>query len=219
MAEHERSRGAACYHVLIAIILLLLGGGFLGFGIWLRVGNHTGAPQLNFSGSSVLTLLLHISIIAIIAGCVFIVTSIISLLALARRFVGKVFRVIYVLLALVILAALIFIAVVAFWIYVNRDMPVTRDVLNEGWKTGVREDPRIICGFEKDFKCRGFLDNKCDPEKCARCEGTTGPIQGRDEACYPKIKRSLRNVYLPVGIVSTIMAVLVLTDVFVTCAL
>lgn len=216
MATRDVNRAAACYHAFVAIMLLVIGGGLLGVGIWLHVSNNGGPIDLDFTGSDFLNFVLGISIAAIIIGIFLMLTAIVALVALARRCVGKVFRFLYIVLAVIILAVLIFIAVVSFVVLARRNDSFVRDVLKDAWERTVREDPNAICRIEEDFKCRGFDDAKCATETCATCPNATSTAT---ESCYDKIMDDLRRVYLPLGIVSTVVAFFVLADIFVVCVL
>ncbi len=219
MARHEANRAAACYHAFVAILLLLMGGAMLGFGIWLQVTNKGGLVDLQYQGESFANVVLGAAKISIIIGVVFILTSVVSLIALARKCVGKVFRVIYILLALVILAALIIVSTVCFLIVANREADFFKNILEDAWKKAVVEKPKAICVIERQLNCRGFNDSKCVQEQCAQCDAIPGALQSGLESCYQAVKGDLRRVYLPLAIVSAVVGLIVLIDIFVVCAL
>lgn len=104
----------------------------------------------------------------------------------------------------------------------------------------VPKSQAVLCSIENTFKCRGFQDNDCtqcatgsvftEPgclletnQRCALCatiENTTISEQNYvGTGCYDDIIGTLNNVFLPTSIVSGILAVIVLVDIFFTCCL
>lgn len=219
MARHEANRGAACYHAFVAILLLLLGGALLGLGIWLRVSEHGGPSSLSYQQANLPDIMNWASIAAISVGGFILLAAIFALFALSRQCVGMVFRVVYILMALVILTALVLIAAVCFFILDRRDAPFVSDALQTAWKTTVTEQPRAICQIEAALKCRGFKDAACALEKCASCPLAAASGTAKTRSCYGAILDDLRRVYLPAGIVAVVAGAFVLVDIFVTCAL
>lgn len=96
-----------------------------------------------------------------------------------------------------------------------------------------------ICKIESTFKCRGFDDNDCvacptgaiitEPgcltqtaSRCAFCATITG--YERDSVdpsvgCYGDFVNTLSTAFLPSAIVSGILSIVVLIDIFFTCCL
>lgn len=226
MSKHEQNRAAATYHAFIATVLLLLGGSLLGFGIWLRVSNSGGPTDLEYGSDNFFTIVLAAWIFAVAIGGFFIVSAICAYVALAKRCVGQVFRVIYILTALVVLAVLLLVAVLSFIIIARRGDDKVRDFLQEAWNDTVDRNANVICGIEQEFKCRGFTSGACNgasedtgfAEQCADCSNF-GDGKTFETGCYDEIVGDLRHVYLPLGIVSSVVALFVLVDVFVVCAL
>ena len=223
MAKHERNRGVQVYHSIVAILLLLAGGALLGVGIWLRVTDNRGPLNLQYSGESFFNFVLNISIGAIVVGVFLLVTAVVAMLALARKCIGVTFKAIFVILALIILAALVFICVVSVLVRVKGDSETVRDFVFDAWKLTVENSPDDVCTIETNLNCRGFSDFDCadctglicaNRDLCAPCSSPVDPSVG----CYTRIVNRLRNVFLPSAIVSGILSGVVLFDIiFVFC--
>lgn len=225
MAKHEQQRALRIYHICVAVLILLFGGALLGLGIWMKVTGTGGPFKLMYTGESFFNVVLSADIGAIILGCFLLLTGAISLIALARHCMGITFRIVYVLLATIVLGALIFTMVVSILIINKRDNGQVRDFISAAWQRTARQDPQTLCNIEKRFKCRGFGDSDCvvcktgvEPECstvsafCAKCsvpsDGTT------TDGCYPKIMNSIKGVFLPSAIVSGVLSAAVLIDIF-----
>ena len=234
MARHEVNRAAACYHILTALLLLLCGGGLLALGIWLQVTSHGGPLNLEYGSNDFLDFVLRAGIVCIVVGSFLILTAVTALIALGRRCVGKTFRIIYIILAIVVFLLILFVAVVSWMVFARRNTQAVKTFFEDAWKRTVLERPNDVCLLESWFNCRSFNDVTCTRERCAEC--TAGPPRPSGQqrpggqprqlatgekptACYMKIRRDLRNVYLPTAIVSTVLAAIVLVDLFVVCAL
>lgn len=215
MSRAETNRAAAVYHSLVALLLLLLGGGLLALGIWLHVSGMAAPLDLEFTNVSLVNAALGARVSLLVLGGIFIVTALASLIALGRRCVGKTFRVIYILLGVIVFALLTATATLTWIVYARRETATVRDFLRNAWKRTVAEKSDIICKIEYTFGCRSFEDPFCLNEQCAPCGPKTVPAPG----CYLVIIQDLRKVFLPLAIVATVMAVLVLIDLFVVCAL
>lgn len=213
--QQKGNRGAAVYHTFVAILLLLLGGGLLGLSIWLRVSEHGGPASLDYQAGATRVA----SIAAGVIGAFILGAAVSSLISLSRKVVGKVFRIIYVLMALCILGALILIAASSFFVVDKRDSPNVREALSTAWKQSLKRDGSDICSIESSLQCRSFADSSCKTETCASCPLAKASGVKETESCYNVILADLKKVYLPTGIVSVIAAVFVLVDIFVTCAL
>lgn len=231
MSRAQVNRAASCYHAVVALLMLLAGGALLGLGIHLTVSDHAGPIDLEYGSNSFLDFVLRAGILCIVIGSFILITAVCALVALGRRCVGQTFRVIYIMLALLVLIGLIFITVVSWLVYARRATPLVRDFFSDAWERTVRERPSAICKIESNLECRGFADVSCQKEECAVCPKETTatsrlPTQigeskpsMKNISCYQTIKRDLRAVYLPAAIVGTILSVAVLIDVFVVCAL
>lgn len=231
MALQERSRFAAGYHTLVALLLLLGGGALLGVGIWVYVTDRGGRLDLDYTGSNVWNIVLNFGVAGIIAGGFLLLSAVVSLIALSRKCLGKVFRVIYVLVALLITAVLVFIAVITLLIFSRRDSAVVKDFVRDAWIASVQEPEfrQNVCTIQDEFDCRGFDDGDCascglgreslcTPEERSLCPACVNePVRPEGKGCYNAVIDSVAQIFLPIGIVASILAFIVLVDVFVVC--
>lgn len=207
--------------------MLLAGGALVGTGIWLLATDHAGPLHLEYGDNNVWSFVLNFGIGGILIGAFLMLTAIAGLIALSRKCVGSCFKVIYIVMVLVILAVLVFITVVAAVIRERGDSENVKDFLQEAWDLTVTENPDEICRLEEFYKCRGFNDTDClkcplgietecsTTTSCAKCGVSTFAGTG----CYDEIVGSVRRFFLPVAIVAGLLAVVVVIDIFVTCAL
>lgn len=231
MAKADAVRLARIVHTIVAIFTLLAGGALLGFGIYLSVSGNKGPFNLDYSGSSVWRTILALPIIAMVFGSFLIVTAIVSLVSLATNCLGVTFRVIYVILAAIIFSVLVVICVLSGLLYSHRHRVSVKDFVHEAWDRTAKSDPSVICRIEKDYKCRGFTVNNClgcptgyetacsvEPiaSVCPKCDHAGfDPSTG----CYGIITSKLVDAFLPVSIVSGILAFTVLLDMILSCLL
>lgn len=228
MAIQERNRFVRTFHAVVAILMLLAGGALLGTGIWLLATDNAGPLNLEYADNNVWDFVLNFGIGGIIIGAFLMVTAIAGLFALGRKCVGSCFKVIYVIMALVVLAVLIFITVLSAIIRERGASEEVRDFLQESWDRTVTEKPEEICRVEEFYKCRGFDDNDCvqcilgtEPQCAATtsCARNCGVATYAGVGCYDEIIGSVRRYFLPVAIVGGILSVIVIIDIFMTCAL
>lgn len=235
MAINERNRLATHIHSIVAILLLLGGGALVGAGIWLLASDKGGRLPLDYTGSSFWNYVLNFGVAAIIAGVFLLVAALAALISLSRKCLGKVFRVVYVLMALVILAALLFIAIVSLLIVDKRDAQGVEDFVEEAWERSVTSNDsdlvEEVCKIQDRWDCLGFADNDCTG--CENGEGTecdaaqqrrcptcaAAPTRDASKGCFDEIKGTLKRIYLPMGIVASVLAAIVLLDVFVVCCI
>lgn len=229
MAVHERKRFATVFHAIVAVLILIAGGFLLAVGIWLRVSNNGGLVDLDLSGNNFLRHAFTASIGSIVIGGFLIITAIFGLFAIAQNCLGATFRILYVLLSLVIIAALVFTCVVSSLALSEDDSAEVREVLSDAW-TRTALDPQgkdRICKIEADLECRGFFDNDCRScplgteaacrsfPNCVACARPSDPTIG----CYDEIISRLRKVFLPIAITSGILSFVVFLDIIAACSL
>lgn len=205
------------------MLLLISGAAALAAGIWLRIDDNGGPLNLEYSEDNVFRDILRVGIGSIIIGSFLMLTALFSLFSLSRNCVGKTFRIIYVLMAVVILLVLIAITAIAVVIHRSGDSETVRDFISEAWDDTVRVNPSEICKVESNLDCRGFEDNECsrcengpggncdNAASCASCATT----RGADIGCYTRIIDRLENVFLPVAIVGGVLSFVVLVDILV----
>lgn len=226
MAKSDQVRFARVFHSLVAIFMLLAGGGLLAFGIWLSVTGNKGPFDLSYGGENIWRYVLVLPTVCIVFGVFLLVTALVSLIALAKNCLGKTFRIIYVIMAALILLALVFICIISSFLYHNKDNETVADFVRDAWKKSVIEDDRTICAIEAEFKCRGFENgdctncfsdfaSSCEPEICVPCTSPQDPGVG----CYDKLIQKLVSIFLPVAVVSGCLAGLQLIDMLLVCCL
>lgn len=230
MAEAHELRCTRVYHTIVAVVTLLAGGGLLGLGIWLQTSGQHGLLDLNFSDTNVLDIVLRANIAAIAFGIFFILTAIVSLVALSRNCIGITFRIIYVILAAIILAVLVLICVASITLLRNRDNEVFENKLKDAWALTVDSGSTVTCELEEWFQCRGFEDSdctqcitgleaSCTPVAKAFCAPCGAPKAHYSVGCFDKIVTSISRALLPAAIVSGVLAAMLLMDMMVMCCL
>lgn len=228
MAIHEKNRFVRIFHAVVAILMLVAGGVLVGTGIWLQVSDNAGPHNLVYNDDAFWKFVLNFGVAGMIVGVFLIVAAISGLIALSRKCVGSCFKVVYVVMALLILVVLVFITALSSVIRARGDAEDTRDFLEDAWQSTVTADPDEICNLEEFYKCRGFNDNECKEcsvagdvrdcsptANCARCGVDTFAGVG----CYDEIVASVSNFFLPVAIVGGILSGVIIVDIFMTCAL
>lgn len=233
MAKADQVRFVRVIHSLVAIFTLIAGAALLAFGIWLSVTESKGLSDLQYGGENIWRYILVLPTICIIFGVFLIVTALVSVIALAKNCVGKTFRIIYIIMAALVLVALVFICVISTFLYRNKDNEDVANVIRDAWKQSAADEPNTICVIETEFKCRGFetgdcvncasdFGSGCDADICVlTCEGSEQSAVSTIgmEGCYDKLIGKLVSVFLPVAIVSGILAGIQLIDMFLTCCL
>lgn len=232
MAKNDEVRLTRVFHTIVAILILLCGGALLAFGIWLAATGNGSSYNLDYGDDNILNVALSARTGSIILGGFLLATGMVSLIALGKQCLGKTFRVIYILMAAVILIVLVFITVISIIILRNRDQQDVRTFVRDAWKRSVGANADVVCEIEDSFTCRGFEDNDCTlcvtgleqacsasntVDLCARCPDA--PVRNPAVGCYSKIIDRLRNLFLPIAIVSGILSAVVLVDMMFTCCL
>lgn len=252
MAKAEARKNTRAYHSFVAVLLLISGVGALGVGVWLRFTDRGDFLDLDFSGTSngAIEAITSTDVGLMLIGAFLILSSIASLIALARNCIGYTFRVIYAIMAVIILVVLLGTCAASIAFLTNRNNSDVKDFFATAWENGVGEgeitspddvakSQAAICKIESTFNCRGFEDNDCvvcptgnvltepacaanNSSRCALC-GTVTNVTASEidvsNGCYNDIANTLRNAFLPSAIVSGILAVVVLIDIFFTCCL
>lgn len=227
MIKHEHRRAVRVYHTIIAIILLIGGGVILGFGVWMKVSGNKGPLNLNYTENNFFNIILSAEVSSIILGCFFLLTGVISLIALTQKCIGVTFRVMYVLFATIILSVLVLIIIVCFLMVNKSGSNDVHEFVSFAWQKTVKEEPEKVCDIEKRFMCRGFTDGDCnlchtgvEPDCitvsawCAQC---TAPAQGDMHlGCYDKIIANIQGVLIPLAVVSGIVCGVLLVDILTT---
>lgn len=255
MSKAGERKGTRAYHAVVAVLILLTGVGLLGVGVWLRFTDNGDFLDLDYSGSSngVVEAIASTDIGAMVTGAFLILSGIISLIALTRKScVGYTFRILYIILALVILIVLLAVCAASITFLTSKDTTRVRRFFSDAWENSVGSgsftspddvpnSQAFLCQLESSFKCRGFDANDCvscptgdinSEASCAanvnsRCPlcATIGSYDRNTSevdvavGCYKKFTGTLDNVFLPSAIVSGILSIVLLIDIFFTCCL
>lgn len=214
---------------MVAILILLAGGGLLGVGIWMTSTGSGGPLNLDYTGDSFFNVVLSADIGAIILGTFLLLTGLVSLIALTRKLLGVTFRILYVIMATVILAILVLITVMSSLIVANGDNAEVKKFIEEAWARTVKNDASIICEIENRFECRGFKDGDCtlcvlgiEPEcnatvLCAECRDQVP--DDAEKGCFDEILSTFNSVFLPSAIIGGLLSTVVLIDILITWCL
>lgn len=218
MAKHEQRRFTRVFHTIVAVVILLAGGAALGFGIWLSVSKTANASKLEYGSNSSFRAWLMAPKVTIGVGIFLIATALVSLIALTKQCVGKAFRVLYVLMAIVVLLVLAAFSALSVFMLLNRHNESVRDFVRVAWVETVKTDPDTVCELEKVLQCKGFDSKECEPcigleddcgiDVCAPC----GVDSFMEFGCYEQIIQ-LQSVFLPTAIVAGVLAAILLMDI------
>lgn len=223
MAGHEERRSGKMFHTIVAILLLFTGGGLIGFGIWLSVAEDTGPFNLDYTGDGdVFDVVLRTNILVLIAGSFILLSGISSLLSMAKKCVGHTFRVIYIVMAIVLFLVFAALCVISALVMARRENEDVEKFIRDAWERTVSNEESVVCHIENTFECRGFYDDDCKTlspvfsQRCASCNNTTYDVDSAG-GCYSEITHLMRNVFLPVSIVSGVMALIIFIDMMIAC--
>lgn len=223
MAGYEERRSAKFFHTIVAILLLLTGGGLIGFGIWLTVAENTGPFNLDYTGDGdVFDVVLRTNVIVLIAGSFIMLSGISSMLSLAKKCIGQTFRIIYIVLAIILFLIFGALCVISAIIMARRNDDNVEEFIRDAWERTVKKEESVVCHIENTFECRGFYDDDCKPlspvfdERCGTCNNETYDVDTAG-GCYFEITHLMRTVFLPVAIVSGAMAIVIFIDMMIAC--
>lgn len=229
MTKQERNRAVNNYHIGVAVLLLFVGFGFLALGIWLTSTDNQSVADLNFNGESVFVVFHNYFWLSIFTCIFFLLSAIVSLIALARNCLGVTLRVVYVVMGLIIFLALLAECTISSLLLRNKENQDIKTFVQDAWKN---TSEKVRCDFESRTECRGFESGDCENcetgtepiceqesfrQLCATClpESSSKDVPG----CYNKILDFLDNLLLPIAIISGIISLVVLVDLLTTCFL
>lgn len=223
----RRSRPAKYYHLTVAVLLLLTGGALLALGLYLQNTASGSVLNLQYKQKDRFRVILHARVGALFLGGALLLVGITALLSLAHHCIGVTFRLFHVAFALLLTAGLAYSCAACAIAASGAHSRELREYVGAAWTVTVVSHPDDVCTIEKQFECRGFADGDCKDcptgmerecimrPNCARC----GPGKSTAVGCFDKIVESAKKVFLPVSIVSGIMAILLLLDSIATCCL
>lgn len=226
-------RVAGFFHIVSDSLLLVTGVVLLALGAWVYINdkssNKMGSiPALPHGGSRLADVIAWGAVAIMGAGGVLIVISLLALVGVSLKCAGGVFRSMHVLLGVVAVGALLVVMTVSFLTY-RRER-----TLQKSWARVVKKMPKRICDYERKEKCRGFLDETCNKEKCANCGNGTGAVKisgkgnngtkvnGKESSeilghCF--LGYTHKRGYLVTGILSSVVCAFMILDLAVICAL
>jgi Tetraspanin family len=220
--------------VLVSLILLLTGAAILGYGVYLRISDKYKQTFIVLPSTSTGNVNLHVpryDVILLAVGGALLLASILALISLSKNCVGVTFRVTYGLLAVVMLAAMVLVAALFFYVLSLQGKTSFKNDVEKVWLGAVQANATDICTFESKFKCRGFNDNECtncqlgtestctstQKTRCAACDDKKNDFTGN--GCFNEFRDVLRIESIVIGAVCSVIALMLLIDLFVLCAL
>jgi Tetraspanin family len=233
MATPGRKSCSRAFHKLVSFVLAFLGGFLFGYGLYLLVSKkyRNSYVDLQSTGSQDVSVHLpRIDIVLVIVGGVMVLFSIVAHIAMSRNCVGLTFRVMYGIFAVVILAAMILVAALYFYILRLQTTDKFKADAKNVWESSVQNEAKSICSVESGYKCRGFENQDClncrlgseatcitaQKTLCAQCNSDN---DFTSKGCFNSINRTIRIQSIAIGSASTILALLLFVDLFVLCAL
>lgn len=233
MGQESRNTCGTAFHFMVVTLVLLAGGALLGVGLW-RNSRETGGPfDLQYGDvqnlNTVWRIALRINTAAIIVGAFMLVAGITAIIGASRKCLGGLFRVVYILMAIIIFIGLAAVSALAFYLLTQKDDGALKNFVHDAWEATVSDNPNDICKLEKEYKCRGF-----DNDDCQKCSNTNqdnctaaskavcapcGSNQFTATGCWGKFTDSYRKYYIAVGAVFATLGGLVFLDMFVICGL
>jgi Tetraspanin family len=233
--DSKRGGWARPYHSFVALVLLLAGGALLGYGVYLRLSKYHSQAFLDFARASngstnVLQVISQFDIAAMIVGAFVMLSGLIALIAVGRNCCGSLFRVVFFILALVILAALIGIAGLSFYLFHYQGQASFKTDTQALWAKQVQSSPNVICSIENSLRCRGFDNNNCatcpfgiestctqeEQVLCAKCSSKKDYVA---VGCFDKFRHALSRWYIIIGSVASGLALMQFVDLFALCQL
>lgn len=225
------------FHIVVSVLMILVGGCLVGFGVYRKVKTNNGPFSLDYEASEVGELdniwswVLRLNTAAIVVGVGLILTGLGALIALGRGCLGGVFKVAYVLVALVIMLALVAVSGLSWYLLAKGNDNGLSNFVENGWKNTLANDKDDICAIEKRYQCRGFnnddckacptgVGSSCTPDSrklCAPC--TEGSTQFVGNGCWNEFHNNFRKFYILVGGIASGLAGLLLVDLCVVCSL
>ncbi|KAJ8907564.1 hypothetical protein NDN08_007675 [Rhodosorus marinus] len=223
--EKQKSCFARFLHFMSCALLFVGGGLLLGYSIYLQVNDQGLIPGLASDGTDIVSLLLGSAIAGIIAGAALMVISLVGLLAFKGGCCGIVLKVVYVILLVVVLAVLVFIAVITLKFATGKDGPIIQDAALNSWQASVTnsEFTDTTCQIQQEYQCAGFFDNDCTgcdpsiPSTCTETQLMRCPVCNPDTdpslpGCYTAVTDEYSSLYLPIGITSAVLGGFAVAD-------
>lgn len=226
---------ALTVHGAVVGLLLLGGVTLLAFGIVDVITARDSVVDLKYTGSSRWNGLLKLGVAAIIVGGVLSAVAIFGCLAVGRGGCSTLFFILFIALQVVLVALLLAVAMLSLTL-ATRDAPEgVHTFLSDSWKESVADPEYMeaVCGLEVEFSCRGFyngqcvgcttadlISNSCSKEQlkwCPRCDKQRPVSDFAANGCFQDTYNDARKYFKPIGIVASVLAAIVVFDMFVVC--
>eukprot|EP00168_Porphyra_purpurea_P005305 TRINITY_DN1636_c0_g1_i5.p1 TRINITY_DN1636_c0_g1~~TRINITY_DN1636_c0_g1_i5.p1 ORF type:complete len:256 (+),score=70.39 TRINITY_DN1636_c0_g1_i5:399-1166(+) len=210
-------------HTLFAVLTIAAGVALIATGSWAIVNqNDAGYSGLNWKGSP-LAASVHLGTVAVAVGAGLIVLALMGMLAIGQGCCSLIAAVIYALAMLLLVAATTFTASVLLTVSEGGvDRADTRTFFEDVWMEAVTTSPRSACEIEREFQCRGFVDNQCagcdsaaivartcevsQLRVCPDCTALPSAGDFTAQGCFTEVYPRLRRVVRPVGITAAVAA-------------
>lgn len=224
-------------HAFVAGVVMLGGLLLLGLGLLLQIRDPFQNVKLQYVEGSAINKFLSVAFIAIIAGGILVVASVLGVCAAKATASGGISRIlvvsVYTIVLIVILVALIFIASVVLLLTKGKSPLGLEGILEQAWMNTVATERNDACRLQSDFECFGFHDNfcvgcgkfnssglrDCSAEQAPYCPICPDTLPTTTTGCYGAIVNATKGYYTPIGISSAVVAGVLLFDGVVVCAL
>jgi Tetraspanin family len=221
-------------HGLVSALLILTGMGFFAFGIYHLTHENIVTDDFDYPQSNTMDrLAVDFGTSSIIIAAYFVVMGIIGFVALVKKLIGKVFRLVFFVALVVSLASLCFTVAVTTRLVIGRkpDSKLQTFIQTGFENTVASSKPERICTLEREKKCRGYLDHDCEncalgnevacdfgiPKlRCAKCNNAAAnPAVG----CSDEIFKAAKKYYLLLLVASCVLIAVIVFDMVVVCCL
>lgn len=223
MTKPTCARFAALYHLFIAALVLLTGGGLLALGIWLQTSENVAPSKMPCRLDTAFELERIIFIVLITLGATLFPIGLIGLYLQARKF--NIPRIGYILCITLIAGSLALCSVVCAYSVARKSDKDYEKTLQNAWEDTVTSKESVICIIERVFGCRGFSDMDCDGcstgdedgcivrPNCVKC----GRVANVRIGCFDEIVTRARKVFLPTAISTAIVSSFVMIAGVLSC--
>jgi hypothetical protein len=231
MSKYQRNTCATSFHSIVAALLLFSGAALLVYGVYRRIEKDDEPFHLKYEAADVKELdnvasaVLHFNLVLILVGAFLLLSGVAALVAMSRKCAGRLFRIIFFLMAALIAAALVGTSVASLYLRSRRDSGPLFEYVGKAWEATVSSNAEDVCALEAKHQCRGFADGDCTTcptgvgagctakakLRCAPC--TVGTSQHTGRGCWQKFLSRAGKFFLATGAASAALAVVCLVDI------
>uniref|UniRef100_A0A6T6CPE0 Tetraspanin n=1 Tax=Compsopogon caeruleus TaxID=31354 RepID=A0A6T6CPE0_9RHOD len=222
MSTKEGNRFLLVFHTVVVTLVGVCGGLLLGLSIWATVNHNQEIFGLKYSGSSFLNVVGRLGILGIIVGGALVVAAILGYLSTLRDGCGTFWKIIYGIIASVLVLLLIAIAVGNLLFATRSNPKELENFFFDAWNESLKDPSYVaqLCQIEQTYHCRGFYDDSCNSTQQMQCPSCDTPVDPSITAgCWNKVLDDFKKYYYPVGILSAILALLLSMDLIAICAI